>query len=155
MLLELLVIFLILFYAYSRAPSSPKFDIIDQKIRMLESMLNRICDQLMISPNFVFGNGDRWDLKFKIVVSETKTWVYNKQIIHLLIWNPVTNAPYDDHTLVSATIHEMAHILCPEVNNETHTELFDAIELELLAIAEQLGYWQPINSIDPSYPCDP
>ncbi|MNK95561.1 hypothetical protein D3C87_1158000 [compost metagenome] len=58
---------------------------------------------------------------------------------------------YDMDTISKAAIHELAHVLCPEVG---HTTLFYAIEKNLLSSAIRLGYVNGYEMLDNVYPCD-
>jgi len=137
MVLELLLLILLLYFFYF---FNSKHSFVVHKIHSLSLMLKHVHSSF--SPHS--------SLNFQIIESTTSTWVQNKFIIHLLIWNFNSNSPFDDNTLAFAAIHELAHILCPD--NE-HTPLFDIIESKLLSIAEHLGYYSPSLFINLDYPC--
>ena len=138
MLLPLLFFILILYLLYY-FPSSHH-----QKLSHFSIILSHVYHVYLIShPSLT-------NLNFHLVLSNSFTYVSNKSIIHLVIWNPLSNTFFDYNTISSAVIHELAHILCPDLN---HSPQFDLIEHELLSIAHSLGYYNPSLSIDPTYPC--
>ena len=110
-------------------------------IQRITTILRHISTQLYTIPIHI---------PFSIINSNDSTWVENKHVIHLRIWNFDDDKPFPFNTLLFASIHELSHIICPDID---HTPLFNHIESHLLSIASSLGYYNPHLSIHPSYPC--
>ncbi len=111
-----------------------------------------ILDDSIEKPNTSFDSAIQQILKesgfellpYQIVESNTKTYTVNKSKIHLL------SQHYNYDTLLFVVLHEMAHILCPDVG---HTDLFYDIETKLHRKAVELGYMD-IDHIQQDYPCN-
>lgn len=151
-LLLLFLVFYLSFISYFNSSSllhssstslssySHSHPIIRRLIQHITSILRHIYTQLYTTPSF----------PFFIINSYNSTWVENKYIIHLRIWNFDDDTPFPFNTLIFASIHELSHIICPDIN---HTPLFNRIESQLLSIASSLGYYNSHIPIHPSYPC--
>jgi hypothetical protein len=81
-------------------------------------------------------------------LSDTTTYVVEKRVIYLLVWNYELDRPYDLYTVLEAAIHELAHVLCPELE---HTPTFDRIEQRLLFLARTTGLLAEVGVIDSQY----
>ena len=122
-------------------------ELIEEKVESLYQLLDFLHSNI---PNSLKSTINKVK-SIRIIPNEKETWTQNKQIIHLVIWNPQTQQLYDDNTLISALIHEFAHILCPETN---HTPLFLKIETTLLKLAQSSHLYYPSKPIDLTYPCE-
>ena len=87
----------------------------------------------------------------KIELVESKkpvTYVRNKREINIVI--KINGSTFDTNTMVYVALHEYAHVLCTQ---KGHGPLFKEIENMLLAIANDLGYYNKDKPVDKSYPC--
>jgi len=76
-----------------------------------------------------------------------KSYTINKQKIYLCLKDEKSDY-YDFNMLVYVTIHELAHVLCPEVG---HTQKFHEIFDQLLKEATELGIYDPTQPIIKNY----
>ena len=81
------------------------------------------------------------------ILSGFSTYTENKNKIYILLKDQSTGNFYDYNTLVYALLHEVAHVLTPELN---HTPLFTKIYEDLLQRAYKLGIYEP-RKVDPNY----
>jgi len=68
-----------------------------------------------------------------------KSYTINKSKVFLCLRDQNGNY-YDNNTLVYVLLHEIAHVLCVEVD---HTDLFQEILQELLNRASSMGLYDP------------
>ena len=119
---------------------SPRHSYDDSIIASLKRKINHI----LLHLNF--------DLpRYRLVISnDNRTYVVNKEVIHLLVYNYHSQKWYDQRTLLRASLHEMSHILCSE---QGHSSQFFLIEERLLRGAAYLGYLPKNFNPDQTYPC--
>lgn len=145
MILELLLLVAILWFATQGHKTQPvQLQMLDpsHKIRIKLEQLGWALDELCRQANIV--------ANYTLVVSDTSSYVTDKEIIHLLLWNTKTDDLFDDNTLMSAAIHELTHVICP---TRDHSELFNKMEDDLLTLAENLDYYRSDQPVDEAYPC--
>jgi hypothetical protein len=73
------------------------------------------------------------------ILSGSSTYTENKNKIYILLREP-SGRYYDYNTLVYALLHEVSHVLTPELN---HTKIFIAVYSNLLSRAYELGIYKP------------
>jgi len=76
-----------------------------------------------------------------------KSYTINKQKVYLCLKDQHQNY-YNDNMLMYVAIHELAHVLCPEIG---HTQKFHDIFQQLLDRAEQIGIYRSDLPIDKDY----
>lgn len=81
------------------------------------------------------------------ILSGETTYTMNKQKIYILLRNPKSSEYYQYNTLLYALLHEISHILCPEIG---HTPLFLRIFSRLLKRASALGIYEE-GKVDMNY----
>jgi hypothetical protein len=80
--------------------------------------------------------------------SSKRTYTIDKQKIYV-VSEKSNGEKYNQDTLLFVILHEVAHILSPEVH---HTKGFHQIEKRLHNAAMDLGYIR-MNHVDKDYPC--
>lgn len=88
-------------------------------------------------------------VNYRLLPSDSTTYVESKHLIHLVVWNHHTKKVYDLNTIMRACLHEIAHIICPD---QGHTLLFDRIEERLLLLSHNLEIVNLHWDSDPNYP---
>lgn len=136
MIIELLLIIIILWIITRNFKT--KGTPISKKLNEVNSYLQKICEKCKINPYY------------QLVNSDDSTYTENKSIIHLVIVNPETQEFYDDQTIIHAAIHELTHIICPDLN---HTLLFNSMEEYFNGVAISSGILDKHLITDESYPC--
>jgi WLM domain len=81
------------------------------------------------------------------ILSGESTYTLNKQKIYILLRNPDTSEYYDYNTLLYALLHEIAHVLSPDIG---HTKTFLRIFSDLLNKASSLGIYKA-GKVDMNY----
>jgi predicted metal-dependent hydrolase len=76
--------------------------------------------QTVVSPEIIQG------LTFK---SSNESYTVNKRHVHLCLRNQESGKPYPINMLMYVALHEIAHVMCPEIG---HTPLFHTTFNELL-----------------------
>lgn len=140
MILELLILLLLL-WIYSGGFGNnynTKIEDDEVKINQVKSRLDDILSVFEEQPEYT------------IIITTDRTYVVNKETIHLVLRNPKTGQYFDDQTLLSVAIHELAHVICPD---KDHTRLFDSIEYQLETVAIEKGYLDTNFRPDVMYPC--
>lgn len=142
MILELLIlIFLLWIYAGGFSTSSQEYTSIslDQQVLMrLDADLRKLFSLQEEPPVYI------------LIKSQTKTFVKDKRRIYLVLRSPTTGEMYDYSTLLSVAIHELAHIMCNDVN---HTSHFYTLENVFLQRANEAGLLPNNFQVNPDYPC--
>lgn len=82
---------------------------------------------------------------------EGRTFVVDKKRIYLVIRDHETGKIYDYQTLLYVTIHELAHILTPDIS---HSHSFRQMEKHLLQRAVEKDLLPERFIPDPRYPCE-
>lgn len=144
MLVELLILIFILWiysggFSLEVENNSPKMLSLDQEILYrLEMNLSQL-----------FLPGEKIP-KYHIIASPHRTFVTNKQRIHLVIRSPETGHFFDYETLLQVAIHELAHIMCPDKHHSKRFYYYESL-FEERAVEKGLlpSQFQP----DPNYPC--
>lgn len=85
--------------------------------------------QKVVSPKIIQG------LTFK---SSNESYTVNKRHVHLCLRNRESGNPYPMNMLMYVALHEIAHVVCPEIG---HTPLFHTTFDELLKDAEEAGVY--------------
>ena len=75
-----------------------------------------------------------------VMVEDTESYTINKKVIHLCTKDPQNGKGYDKNTLMFVVLHELAHVLCPDIG---HTETFSSINYALLDHAVRNGFYDP------------
>lgn len=127
MILELLILVFLLFIYAGGLSSDPLSDI---KTKL---------DQILICSNK--------EADYRLILDNERTYVTDKKIIHLVVKK---GKKFDEETLLHVAIHELAHIICPDLH---HTPQFERIQENLLKTAIELKYLTPYTIVDPEYPC--
>jgi hypothetical protein len=87
-------------------------------------------------------------LKNLIMVEDDQSYTINKKIIHLCTKDPRNGKTYDKNTLMFVVLHELAHVLCPDVG---HTDTFSRINNALLQHAVKYGFYDPSKPFVENY----
>ena len=90
------------------------------------------------------------DVKYTLIVASPRTFVQNKNEIHLCTRVGETEDEcrhskhqYDPNTIMAAATHELAHIMDDRKNiTNVHDDTFYTIEAELIKQAERLGLYK-------------
>lgn len=82
-----------------------------------------------------------------ILLRGKKSYTINKKRIHLCLYDK-DGKYYDENMLTYVTIHELAHVKCPEIG---HTDKFHAIFTSLLDQATKAGVYNPNKPIIRDY----
>jgi len=83
-----------------------------------------------------------------VMVEDNESYTINKKIIHLCTKDPQNGRVYDKNTLMFVVLHELAHVLCPEIG---HTETFLSINYALLDHAVRNGVYDPSKPFIKNY----
>jgi hypothetical protein len=70
--------------------------------------------------------------------SSNESYTVNKRHVHLCLRNRESGTPYPMNMLMYVALHEIAHVMCPEIG---HTPLFHATFESLLKDAEDVGVY--------------
>jgi hypothetical protein len=87
-------------------------------------------------------------LKKLVMVEDSESYTINKQVIHLCTRDPRNGKIYDKNTLMFVVLHELAHVLCPEIG---HTTNFLNINAALLQYATSRGFYDPTKPFVQNY----
>lgn len=112
-----------------------------EQIRRVENAFKKVCTELDLTPDYTLQE------------STTTSWADNKRDIYLVVYNKKKGVYFDDNTILNAAFHELAHVICPDTENNGHTKNFDQIENKLLRTAERLGLVDRSRETDEDYPC--
>jgi Zn-dependent peptidase ImmA (M78 family) len=82
------------------------------------------------------------------MVEDNQSYTINKKIIHLCTKDPRNGKTYDKNTLMFVVLHELAHVLCPDVG---HTDTFSRINNALLQHAVKYGFYDPSKPFVENY----
>lgn len=121
-------------------------------INRIQDQLDRLL-QLAQRDARIYGlTGAAQHCKYRLWSHPERTFVVNKSRIYLLIYDREKGRYFDENTLLQAAIHELAHVLCPEVDQHGHHgSKFDAIEDRLLWLAHHHQLIDRNISPDPRY----
>jgi hypothetical protein len=87
-------------------------------------------------------------LKDLVMVEDSESYTINKRVIHLCTRDPRNGKRYDKNTLMFVVLHELAHVLCPEIG---HTNNFLNINTALLQYAASHGFYDPTKPFIKNY----
>lgn len=138
MIIELLILIFLLWIYSGGFNSQPRPE--DEIIAHLERDLNNLFME------------DAYRPKYRLFISHDRTYVTNKTNIHLVIRHPDKGYFFDHKTLLRVSIHELAHVLSPEMD---HSSLFFSIEDLLIARAVEKNLLPEDFTPDVDYPCHP
>jgi hypothetical protein len=143
MYIELLLLIIILFFFTRRSRDA---DVIYRIREKLDQVLQEAREDPVISnlaPKVK-------KCKYSLVSHPTRTFVVDKKHIHLLVYNEQNGKSehFDDNTLLHAALHELAHVLCREVD---HSPLFNKISNRLLHLAHRMKLIDRKKPISPDY----
>lgn len=82
--------------------------------------------------------------------SGDSAYTENKEIITLCLINPDTGQYYDINTIMYVSLHELAHVITPE-GQEEHGEVFKKNFANLLRKAAEIGIYNPRQPIPATY----
>lgn len=128
-ILIILILILILFIR-----GSPEHKSISDKLKRLKREAIEICHRV-----------DRYPV-FDLRVSDDLTFTQDKNTVYLVVWDKENNRMYKDSTLMTALIHEIAHLLSPDFG---HTQNFNLLEAELHSSMSR--YYRV--ELESNYPC--
>jgi hypothetical protein len=80
------------------------------------------------------------------ILSGDSTYTENKNKIYILIRDP-SGRYYNFDTLMYALLHEIAHVIVPEIG---HTQMFMEVFRNLLTRANEIGIYEP-SRVDMTY----
>ncbi|PCJ29176.1 MAG: hypothetical protein COA94_02380 [Rickettsiales bacterium] len=91
--------------------------------------------------------------KYSYTLSESNvsSFVLNKKDIYVVLQR--NGIMYDDNTIIGVLLHEYSHIVCSDLENNGHTDLFNKIESVLITSANDLGVYDSTLGVDDTYPC--
>jgi len=87
-------------------------------------------------------------LKNLVMVEDNESYTINKKIIHLCTRDPQNGKIYDKNILMFVVLHELAHVICPDIG---HTENFSNINNALLNHAIRHGFYNPSKPFIKNY----
>jgi len=138
MIIVLLLLLIILWIGTSNNNSIVLYN---EKLNDLRSQVDQICQLGNIS------------ISYTLAISSTLSYTEDKNIIHLVLWDPSQQCFYSNNTLLRVLLHEISHLLCP-INSSNHPPFFYEIEHYLLNLAYQLHLLDPNELIEKNYPCN-
>jgi hypothetical protein len=80
-----------------------------------------------------------------------KAFSYMKRSVHVVL-RKGDGSLYDGNTLAYVGLHELAHVLCSQMDGDQHGAHFRLVFERLCAIASERGYYDPELPLDAEYP---
>lgn len=88
------------------------------------------------------------DLEFH---TSKESYTENKKKVFICMKNPTNGEYYDDNTLITVTIHELAHAFTKPIDYNHTGKEFNTMYHQLMAKAQQLGIVDPNTPVPISY----